>query len=30
MATPEGLDVGFFFAEIDKRKELYGARVVYF
>ena len=30
MAKPDGKDLAFFFVEIDKRRELFGARVVYF
>jgi hypothetical protein len=30
MARPDGVDLPFFFAELDKRSELAGARVVYF
>jgi hypothetical protein len=30
MATPDGIDLKAFIAEVDKRKELFGARIVYF
>lgn len=30
MSVPPGLDLGVFFAELDKRKDVRGARVVYF